>query len=203
MPFALFTAIAVVVVLYLLIQFVCIGTLPELARSDRPLADASSRFLGPAGAILMSIGALVSIFGTLNTITLAGPRILFAMAERKQLPKFFAITHRRFRTPYVAILFSAAVMLVLSLAGTFIAALTISTIIRLITYVSSCAAVLVLRHRSGRPPGFAVPGARIVAVAALGLCAWLLSSTTWNEVRTAGIAALVGLIFWRGARRDS
>ena len=201
MPFALFTAIAVVAVLYVLIQFVCIGTLPGLAQSQRPLADASRRFIGPAGAAMMSIGALVSIFGTLNTITLAGPRILFAMGERKQLPAFFAATHRRFHTPHAAILVSAATMLVLSLAGTFISALTISTIIRLITYVTSCAAVLVLRRKKGLPAGFVVPGATVVVVAALILCAWLLSNTAWNEIRTAGLAVLVGLIFWRMARR--
>ena len=201
LPFALFTAIGIVVILYLLIQIVSIGTLPQLANSERPLADASRGFMGPAGAVLTSIGALVSILGTLNTITLAGSRVLFAMAEQKQLPEFFAAVHARFRTPYAAILFSAVVMLALSLAGTFISALTISTVIRLITYVASCAALLVFRRRAGEPPGFKVPGATIVAVAALGLCVWLLSNTTWNEVRATGIAAIVGLVFWRGTRR--
>src|SRR5262249_22593418 len=49
LPMALLTAIAVVAVLYVLIQVVCIGTLPELAYSPRPVADAASNFLGRAG----------------------------------------------------------------------------------------------------------------------------------------------------------
>jgi hypothetical protein len=33
-------------------QFVCIGTLPGLANSERPLVDASSNFLGASGALV-------------------------------------------------------------------------------------------------------------------------------------------------------
>src|SRR2546427_3899624 len=44
-PFALILALSASVVLFLLIQVVCIGTLPRLAESERPLADASYNFL--------------------------------------------------------------------------------------------------------------------------------------------------------------
>src|SRR5215475_1009748 len=49
LPFAILTSLALVAVVYILIQVVCVGTLPELAASKRPLADASERFLGVAG----------------------------------------------------------------------------------------------------------------------------------------------------------
>jgi amino acid transporter len=48
-PFALIVALSAAVVLFLLIQIVCIGTLPNLAASSRPLADASQIFLGRVG----------------------------------------------------------------------------------------------------------------------------------------------------------
>jgi amino acid transporter len=201
MPFALFVAIAVVASLYLLIQIVCIGVLPQLAGSQRPLADAGSRFLGPAGAALISAGALVSMMGTLNSIMLAGPRILFAMAEGRQLPQFFAATHRRFHTPYASILFTAVVMLAISLAGTFLSALTISTVIRLITYVATCAAVPVLRRKMGMSTGYAIRGAPVVYVSALVLCGWLLSSAAWTEIRNVAIAVVFGWILSLFCRR--
>src|SRR6266581_2039102 len=50
LPRALLIAMAVIATTYILIQIVCIGTLPELARSTRPLADAGQRFMGTAGA---------------------------------------------------------------------------------------------------------------------------------------------------------
>ena len=64
-PFALLLALGVVAVLYILIQAVCVGTLPELANSEVPLADAASRFLGASGAAFIAAGALISIIGCL------------------------------------------------------------------------------------------------------------------------------------------
>jgi APA family basic amino acid/polyamine antiporter len=196
-PLALVVAIAVVALLYILIQVVCIGTLPELAASQRPLADAATRFLGHAGGALISAGALISIVGNLNIIVLSGSRIPFAMAEQNQLPSFVGRVHQRFFTPYVAILISAAVMLVLALSGTFIYALTISTIARLLTYAATCAALPVFRRRKNAPPAkFNIPGGTVAALASLALAAWLLSNSTLAEARDACIAALVGLLVY-------
>src|ERR1044071_3905194 len=85
-PFALATALGAVALLFILIQVVCIGTLPELASSERPLADAGSRFLGAGGASIITAGALVSVLGTLNAVFLACSRLPFGMAEQGQLP---------------------------------------------------------------------------------------------------------------------
>ena len=63
---------------------------------ERPLADASLRFLGAPGAALISLGAPLSMGGTINALTFASPRILFAMAENGQLPGMFLKTHPGF-----------------------------------------------------------------------------------------------------------
>lgn len=204
--FALLTATGAVALLYLMIQVVCIGTLPGLANSERPLVDASSRFLGASGASILSVGALISVTGTLNSIMLAGPRVLFAMAEQGQLPRLLAATHRRFRTPHIAILISAAVMLVLTLQGTFMSALTISTVIRLLAYIATCVSLPVLRFRKdARLPRFTAPAGVAVAVAATALSVWLLSNSPSSDARAAGLAAALGLIifFFRGKPRKA
>ena len=196
-PFALLTGIGVVVVLYVLIQVVSIGTFPELASSERPLADASFRFLGAPGALIVTIGALLSLGGTMNATIFAMPRVLFAMAEQGQLPRVFLATHPSFRTPYVAILLSAAVMLGLTLFSTFISALTISTIIRLLVYITTCAALPVLRRRPGVPSAaFAAPAGPVVALTACVLSVWLLTNSAWNEARLVAIAAVMGLVLY-------
>ena len=56
LPRALLIAIGVVAILYILVQIVCVGTLPELAQSQKPLADAGIRFLGAAGAPSFRLG---------------------------------------------------------------------------------------------------------------------------------------------------
>ena len=201
LPRALLISIAVVACTYILIQIVCIGTLPELAASQKPLADAAQRFMGTTGAAIISAGAIISIAGNLNIVLLSGSRVPFAIAEQKQLPEVFAAIHRRFSTPHISIVVTAGVMLVLTLRSSFVAALTISAIARLLTYAVTCAALPVLRRRSGVPVAmFKVRGGPIIAVAALILAVWLLANSTLREAVTAVIAATVGMAIYSAYR---
>jgi amino acid transporter len=194
LPRALLIAILVVAVLYIMIQVVCVGTLPGLAQSQKPLADASTQFLGAAGGAIISAGAVISITGNLNILLLSGSRLPFAMAEQKQLPAFVGRIHRKFFTPYIAILITATFMLVLTLKSSFLAALTISVIARLITYGATCLALPVFRARREAPAAvFRLPGGTVIAILSLLLIAWLLWHISLNEARTAAIAAAIGL----------
>lgn len=201
-PFALFTAIATVAVLFLLVQVVCIGTLPDLATAERPLASATQRFLGPAGAAFVAAAAMLTALGTLNALMLTGPRLLFALAEQGQIPSFFKATHPRFRTPYVALLVSAVLKLALAISGTFIYALTLSTIIRLTYFALTCAALPVLRYRyPARPAPFRVWGGAAIAALCVALCLWLLSSSKGNEARDVTLFAAAGLVLYSVSNR--
>jgi APA family basic amino acid/polyamine antiporter len=204
LPFALLTGTVIATLLYVGIQAVCIGTLPDLADSQRPLADAGARVFGRPGAAIVAIGALISVMGTMNAIVLAAPRLLFAMAEQGQLPAMISRVHRSFHTPHVALFISAAGMLVLTLPGTFASAAILSTIIRLITYAVTCAALPVLRRQSGHQrAAFTAPAGPGVVLAALLLIAWLFSSSSWPEARQALVAAGIGLLLFAAYARPS
>jgi len=197
LPRALLIAILVVAVLYIMIQIVCVGTLPGLAQSQKPLADAGSRFLGTTGGAIISAGAIISITGNLNILLLSASRLPFAMAEQKQLPAVFGHIHTKFFTPYVAILITAVLMLFLTLKSSFVAALTISTIARLGTYAATCIALPVFRARPGAPaPAFRLPGGTVIAILSLLLMLWLLLNSTWTEAKAAALAAAVGLVIY-------
>lgn len=197
LPRALLIAILVVAVLYILIQVVCVGTLPGLAQSQKPLADAGSQFLGAAGGAIISAGAIVSITGNLNILLLSASRLPFAMAEQKQLPAFVGRVHTRFFTPHVAILITAALMLILTLRSSFLAALTISVIARLFTYGATCLALPLFRARKDAPPAlFRLPGGTVIAILSLILIVWLLLHSTWAEAKAAAVAAAVGLLIY-------
>lgn len=194
-PFALLTALAVVAVLFILIQIVAMGTLPDLAKSTRPLADAATVFLGVFGASFITLGAIVSISGNLNSGFLTASRMPFAMAEQKELPQVFAKTHEKFKTPYIALLVTAAAALIFTVQTSFITALTISTIVRLAVYATTCAALPVLRRRENAPKAeFRAPFGIAASILALLLTGWLLANADFRkEGLTALILAAIGL----------
>jgi amino acid transporter len=192
---------SVVVVFYVLIQVVAIGTLPELATSQRPLADAAARFLGPGGAVMITVGIVVSLAGNLNVLMLSASRIIFAMAEHGELPAHLAAIHPRHRTPSLAVLATAAIMLGLTLSGTFLWLLTLSTLARLVAYMATAGALPVLRRSPEAPEAkFRLRGGVAIAVAAIGLGLWLLSNSTLREARDTAIAAGIGLALYYSYR---
>jgi len=197
LPRALLIAIVVVATLYIMIEVVCVGTLPGLGASQKPLADAGSQFLGAAGGAIISAGAIISIVGNLNILLLSGSRLPFAMAEQKQLPAFVGSVHRHFFTPWVSILITAGLMLFLTLKSSFVLALTISAIARLATYAATCLALPVFRARREVPKAmFRLPGGTIVAILSLLLIVWLVRNAPVNEVRATAYATAAGLLIY-------
>ena len=81
-PFALIMTILTVAVVMTAVQIVALGTLPGLASSKTPLADASLVFMGAGGAALMTIGAVFSTSGNNMGQALSGSRSMFALASR-------------------------------------------------------------------------------------------------------------------------
>lgn len=196
-PVSLLVAIGTVALLFMAVQVVCIGTLPGLALSERPLADAATQFMGPVGGWVITGVALLTALGTLHALMLTGPRLLFAMAEQGQLPSWLATTHPHFRTPYVAIFLTAALQLVLAITGTFLYALTLSTLIRLAYFALVSAALPMLRLRTNVPQAqFRVAGGWPISGLAVVSCGWLLSTSGGAEARDVAIAVGVGLIIF-------
>ncbi len=202
LPFALLTALLFCAFLFIIVQTVAIGTLQGLAQSKTPIADAASGFLGSFGGSFIAIGALVSVLGNLNGGFLASSRIPFAMAEQKELPSVIGRTHQKYRTPYVSILLTGGVILLLTMFTTFLGAVTIATVTRLLVYATTCVALPVFRQRSDIPQAkFAVPGGILAAVASLGLIAWLLGSVDFNrEGRPIIWALAVGIVIYYAYR---
>ncbi|MEZ5305739.1 MAG: amino acid permease [Pyrinomonadaceae bacterium] len=196
-PFALMTAIGIIVAFYILIQIVSIGTLPELAGSERPLADAAERFVGPIGAAVIVVGALLSILGNLNVGLLATTRLLFAMADEGDLPRFIARTNEKYKTPHFAIIITSVLIFFYTALSSFILAVTISTLTRLIVYGSTCAALPVFRFRKDAPEaGFIAPFGIFSAVVSLAVMVWLMLYVGIGDLIQLVAFAAVGLVFY-------
>lgn len=199
-PFALVMTILIVTAIMTLVQVVAIGTLPGLATSHTPLADAASVFLGTAGAAMITIGAVFSTTGNNMGQALSGPRNLFALAEQGDLPRFFGRVHPRFRTPVNAILVTAGVALVLGLSGRFAPLALASAISRLIVYVFTCAATLRLRQarfdHAVSPARFVVPLGPVIPLAAIVIALAILAGASAGQLRAGAAALAAGAVLY-------
>ena len=197
LPFALLTATAVVATFYILIQVVSIGTLPTLAKTDKPLADAAVGFMGNGGGLLITLGAVVSILGTLMVIILGGSRLPFAFSEEKQFPALFSYTHPKYNTPTWSLVVVSIAAFGVAVSWTFISALTTAAIIRVTYYLVGCASLIQLRRVMKEQTGhYKAPFGNIIAVAGILLSFWLLSTAKMIELRNSGIFLAAGAVVY-------
>lgn len=197
LPIALLSAMGLVTVLYMLIQVVAQGTLPGLASSPTPLADAAHQFLGPVGGLLLTAGALLSTTGTNSGTILTAPRIVYAMAEGGQLPSIFAKVHPRFRTPHVAIVGVVILGGICALWSRFALLAAVSAIARLLCYMSTCLALPVLRRKMPNARRtFSIAGGPVIPVLALAISGWLLAGSTRIQIVISAVSALGGAVLF-------
>ena len=203
-PFALFAMLAIVTITYVSVQVVALGTLPGLAESSSPLAEAAGRFAGAGAALLLTVGAVVSILGNVGNTTLSGPRYLFAMAVDGYGPAWLARVHPRYRTPAGAILVQSMLALALALTGSFVQLALLSVVTRLFTHVGTTTAVMVLRPRFQHlPQAFNLPGGALIPVLALLLSLGLLATASWQNLAAAGLALVIGAGVYKLRRQAS
>ena len=206
-PFAFVMTIVIVAIVMTLTSVVATGVVPDLGGSRTPLADGAAIFLGSVGALVVSVGSVLSMTGNNMGQLLTGSRTIYALAENGDLPRWFAFVHPKHQTPSNAILFAAGVALALGLTGSFVYLAIVSAVARLVMYLAVCTATLVLRRR---PPDeamkaatFTVPlGPTIPALASLVALSILAGATPAQLA--GGVAALVaGAVLFLIARRSA
>jgi amino acid transporter len=198
-PFAMIATIAIVAVVMTLVQIVALGTLPTLAQSKTPLADASAVFIGAWGALLMTAGAAISMTGNNVGQALSGSRNLFALAEQGDLPAFFGHVHPKYRTPDYAILFISACALTMALLSDFRTLAAVSALARLIVYFGTCSSVLALRRQGPAP--FTIPLGPVIPIVAAVISVALLYGATELQFKVGAAFLVAGGALYVLARR--
>jgi amino acid transporter len=197
LPFALLLAALIIASIYMLVQIVSIGTLPSLATTDRPLADASQLFMGKTGALVIALGAMFSVTGTLNAIMLVGSRLPFAFSEEKQFPRVFSFIHPKYKTPTWSLLLFMTITIIASLTYSFLEAATISAITRVMIYAIVCITLIILRKKKpGQTGFFKIKYGNVFAVLGVLIAIWLLSSAKSNDIKAIAIALGIGLAIY-------
>jgi basic amino acid/polyamine antiporter, APA family len=198
--FALFVSLAVITVMYTLIQWIVVDILPDPLLSRRPLAEVASITLGSGGAMLVGLGALVSCYGYLSAKALSVPRITLALAEEGDFPKIFGIIHPRFHTPYFSIVVFAVLTWLLALLGNFSWNVTLSAVARLFYYAAGCAALPMLRKKRPGQARFHLPGGVAIAFIGIAVCMILVSRVDMSKSLVLLAAVMAALLNWLWVR---
>jgi len=188
-----------VIGIYLLVNLALLSvlTVPSLARSTLPAADAAQVILGARGAQTITVLSLISLPPLLNAIMMIGTRILFAMGRDGLLWSRTAAVNAG-GTPGIATLVTTAVAIVLIVTGTFQRLVAMASFFLAANYAVCCLALVVLRRRE---PGLARPfrawgypwSAGIVLAGAAVFLIGVLAGDTANGLAALGLLA-VGLI---------
>lgn len=206
-PRAIFLAIGIALIIYMLIQGAALGVLgPSLGDfKENPLGELARHIIGPVGLTLMIIGAGVSMFGNLSSEILSLPRILFSASKDRVIPaKILSRIHPKFATPYVAIIAIAGIDFLLATFGGFEQLAIFSTATILLVYFGMAAAVLKLRKRYKEKPAgsFRIPGGYIVPILTALVIIWFLSNLNRNEMLAMVLVfAFLSLIYFIFVKR--
>ena len=199
--FALFVALIACTVIYAMVQWVVVGVLGPAATTDRPLAEVARITMGNRGAALVAMGALVSVVGYLSAKLLGMPRVTFALAIGGDLPQVFAAVSPRFHSPWFSIMFYAAAVWGLAIAGSFAWNVTLSVIARLFYYAVVCAALIALRRKQPQAAGLRVPGGPVLAVLGIGIAVVLATQVDLSKSLILAATIAAALLNWLWARR--
>lgn len=183
LPRALAIVFVAVTLLYALLTWAYVSLVPATGTPDRaPLFTLAAIVLGGAGATVMALTAIVSIFGNCAFSLLIVSRRLVAMARIDTIPTWFGAVSAGSAIPRNAILFAFVICAALALSGGFAALALLSVASRLVVYLGSFAALPVIERQRG--------------LNATGLQRfWLVSGTLSALVLIAGstLASWIGL----------
>jgi amino acid transporter len=163
-------------------------------------SEAAKLIGGPWLGLWLTLAAMVTNLSLLNATVLTSTRMPFAMAEDGYLPKFLTRKHRRFGTPWVGILVSAAIYGLLSLHS-LPQLIAVYNWLRAATTVITVAAAWQLRRkRPDLPRSFVVPGGMLGLVGAVGavvvMTAVALTFSDRYGVRWGPLALGAGVVFY-------
>jgi len=177
LPLSLAVGVGLVSLLYLATNFIYLNALPfesiKTAAEDRVATAAASVMLGPVAVQVMAAAIMISTFGCLNGMILAGARVYYAMALDKLFFRGAGRLHAQRHTPVVSLAVQCAWACLLTLTGTYNDLLDYVIFAVLLFYILTIAGLFALRRkqpdlpRPYRAAGYPVLPALYLAIAGL------------------------------------
>ncbi|HSD66624.1 MAG TPA: amino acid permease [Vicinamibacteria bacterium] len=169
--------------------------------------EAAVRMIGPAGGAFIAVAILVSTFGCVNGLILAGARVVYAMGRDGLFFRGAARVHPRYRTPAAALLLQGLVAGALTLTGTFSDLLTLTAFTSLLFNVLTVVGLFVLRRRRpDLPRPYRAWGYPAVPLLFVAVALFFLAYMPVADPRNTGLGLLLtatgvpAYLYWRRHR---
>lgn len=206
---ALLTGTCVIVALYVFINTLYLYAVPPAQMQGavnigevaaHALFGEGRTFIAPS----LSAFTIVALLGSISAMTIAGPRVYFAMSRDGAFIPSFARISRRFGTPALAIGLQALWSVLLVTTGSFEALLNYTGFTILLSSGAAVAGLFVVRrHELREDPKLwwkmAAPSLFVLA------CMAIVINSVWGTPKTAGVGCLLialGLpVFYWSRRR--
>jgi len=114
LPKAFYGSVILVIILYILIALITVGTVPEeqlMKAQDYALAVAAKPALGQFGFTLVSIAALLATFSAINATIYGNSRLGFILAKEGELPKMLSKEKRQIPTTGIVVTMILSILL--------------------------------------------------------------------------------------------
>ena len=151
LPLALVLGTGGVILIYILANFAYLMALPlasiEHAPEDRVATAVLQQVFGATGAVWMAVAILVSTFGCVNGMVMAGARVYYAMSEDGLFFKSVGQIHPVYKTPAVSLVLQGFWACLLCLSGSYGQLLDYVIFAQLMFYILTIGCVFVLRRK--------------------------------------------------------
>ena len=195
-PRVLFGGLVTAGVIYLLVTFTAsmVVDTETLASSSGPLLEVVRA--GPL-AIPTQLFAAIALFAVANGALInmiMASRVIYGMADQGVIPSVFARVHRGRRTPWVSIVFTTLIVMVLISTGDIgdLARATVLLLLLVFIVVNVC--VFVLRRDRVEHEHFRTPS--IFPILGILVSLGLLTQQQGDTFLRAGALLLVGIVLW-------
>ncbi|MCA9634157.1 MAG: amino acid permease [Myxococcales bacterium] len=148
LPLGILLSLGGIMIVYGLVTFTLVGNVPmsELGSDLKPIHTLAHHVGGSVAGKVAAVLGVVTMVSMANAGLLAASRFPFAMAREQLLPASLASVHRRYQTPIIAILITAAAMAI-AISFFEVAKLAkLASSIVILLYVSENLAVVVFRE---------------------------------------------------------
>jgi amino acid transporter len=199
-PLAVIGSLLAASLLYVVVQFVLIGSFADLGRvSETPLADAA-RAHSPLLGVIVAVGGVISTLGFVSGSALGTPRYLHAAAIDGHLHGRLGDVHPRFASPHFAVMVTSALAAALVLALDYRALIGISNVAVAVQYLATCLAVPRLRRLDGRAP-LHLAGGWIVPLLGAAVSLWIFTAASLLELAWAAGSLALGIALTAANRK--